>query len=104
VWEGIRRERAQPVDQAPPLMPPVLWDVLVDGPPLGVLSGGETAKRRVRPVGVRLGALGLRDQLEGDAELGLVHVTMLTLDEEADPQFAKEVGAVHVAGDALGTL
>ena len=28
VWEGIRRERAQPVDQAPPLMPPVLWDVL----------------------------------------------------------------------------
>jgi len=28
VWEGIRRERAQPTDQAPPLMPPVLWDVL----------------------------------------------------------------------------
>lgn len=28
VWEGIRRERAQPVDQAPALMPPVLWDVL----------------------------------------------------------------------------
>ena len=28
VWEGIRRERAQPADQAPPLMPPVLWDVL----------------------------------------------------------------------------
>jgi site-specific recombinase XerD len=28
VWEGIRRERSQPVDQAPPLMPPVLWDVL----------------------------------------------------------------------------
>jgi predicted nucleotidyltransferase len=52
----------------------------------------------------RLGALRLRDQLEGDAELGLVHVTMLTLDEEADAQFAKEVGAVHVAGDALVTL
>lgn len=28
VWEGIRREKAQPVDQAPPLMPPVLWEVL----------------------------------------------------------------------------
>ncbi len=28
VWEGIRREHAQDVDQAPPLMPPVLWDVL----------------------------------------------------------------------------
>ena len=28
VWEGIRRERAQPTDQAPALMPPVLWDVL----------------------------------------------------------------------------
>jgi site-specific recombinase XerD len=28
VWEGIRREKAQPVDQAPALMPPVLWDVL----------------------------------------------------------------------------
>lgn len=28
VWEGIRRERAQPVDQAPALMPPVLWEVL----------------------------------------------------------------------------
>ncbi len=28
VWEGIRREQAQSVDQAPPLMPPVLWDVL----------------------------------------------------------------------------
>jgi site-specific recombinase XerD len=28
VWEGIRREQAQPVDQAPPLMPPVLWEVL----------------------------------------------------------------------------
>lgn len=28
VWEGIRRDRSQPVDQAPPLMPPLLWDVL----------------------------------------------------------------------------
>jgi site-specific recombinase XerD len=28
VWEGIRRERTQPTDQAAPLMPPVLWDVL----------------------------------------------------------------------------
>ncbi len=32
VWEGIRRERAQPVDQVPPLMPPVLWDVLAHLP------------------------------------------------------------------------
>jgi hypothetical protein len=24
VWEGIRREKAQTVDQPPPLMPPVL--------------------------------------------------------------------------------
>jgi site-specific recombinase XerD len=32
VWEGIRRERAQPVDQVPPLMPPVLWDVLAELP------------------------------------------------------------------------
>lgn len=28
VWEGIRREQSQPVDQAPPLMPPVLWEVI----------------------------------------------------------------------------
>lgn len=27
VWEGIRRERAQPTDQAPALMPPVLWEM-----------------------------------------------------------------------------
>ena len=32
VWEGIRRERAQPVDQAPPLMPPLLWEVLAELP------------------------------------------------------------------------
>lgn len=52
----------------------------------------------------RMGAVRLRDQLEGVAELGLVHVTMLTLDEEAHAQFAKEVGAVHVAGDTLVVL
>jgi site-specific recombinase XerD len=28
VWAGIRREHSVPVDQAPALMPPVLWDVL----------------------------------------------------------------------------
>ena len=38
VWEGIRRERSQPVDQAPALMPPVLWDVLGALP--DDLSGG----------------------------------------------------------------
>jgi hypothetical protein len=27
VWEGIQLERPQPVDRAPPLMPPVLSDV-----------------------------------------------------------------------------
>lgn len=32
VWEGIRRERAQPVEQAPPLMPPLLWEVLENLP------------------------------------------------------------------------
>ena len=30
VWEGIRREHRSPADQAPPLMPPLLWDV-IDG-------------------------------------------------------------------------
>jgi integrase len=28
VWEGIRREHRSPTVQAPPLMPPVLWDVV----------------------------------------------------------------------------
>ena len=34
----------------------------------------------------------------------LVHVTMLTLEEEADARFAHEVRAVHVGGDALVKL
>lgn len=49
----------------------------------------------------RAAARGLRDELERRAELGLVHVTMLTVAEEARVSFGKEVGAVHIGGAVL---
>lgn len=45
----------------------------------------------------RAAAVRLREELEQRAELGLVDVTMLTIEEEAWAAFAKEVAAVYIA-------
>lgn len=49
----------------------------------------------------RAAAVWLRKELEQRAELGLVDVTMLTIEEEAQAGFVKEVAAVHIAGGVV---
>jgi site-specific recombinase XerD len=66
VWEGVRREKAQPVDQAAALMPPVLWKVLDELPDdvSGVrdrallLVGFVAALRRSELVAIQVGHVG----------------------------------------------
>ncbi len=72
-----------------------LWEcwLVVDGPPLGVFGRGETAERRVRPVGVVLDAPRLGENLrfeEGGELLGVqqlaAHPAVEALDEGVLPR------------------
>ncbi len=73
VWEGIRREEAQPVDQAPALMPPVLWEVL-EGLPADVAGKRDRALLLVGFVAAlrRSELAALRVQHVGEHPKGLV--------------------------------
>jgi integrase len=74
VWEGIRREHRSPVDQAPPLMPPVLWDVL-DGLPTGAAGERDAALLLVGFIGAlrrsELAAARIEDLVSDDRGLVL---------------------------------
>jgi len=80
VWEGIRRTHSAPAEQASPLMPPELWDV-VDRCP--TTRTWKTAKRPAEP-----DLAGLRDRalllIGFVAALRRSELTALTVDQVAE--------------------
>jgi len=80
VWEGIRRTHGAPAEQAAPLMPPELWDVIDRCP---TLKTWKTARRPPEP-----DLAGLRDRallLVGFvAALRRSELTALTVDQVAE--------------------
>lgn len=76
-------------------------ELLVFGSRVLQNSGNDLDVLLVYEPAARRNAERLRNALEASEELGLVHVTMLTVSEEAAAVFASEVGAIHVVGDEL---